>query len=154
MVYFPEVAEKVRFEGKGSRNPFAYKIYDSEKVVGGKTMREHLKFAVCYWHTMKGRGLDPFGVGTAVRSWDSAADPIQRAKDTMDAAFEFIGKLGVDYWCFHDFDIAPEGESFAESAKNLEAIVAYAKAKQAETGIKLLWGTANCFSHPRYMAGA
>ncbi len=117
-------------------------------------MREHLRFAVCYWHTFKGTGLDPFGSPTMIRPWEAAADPIQRAKDTMDAAFEFIGKLGVDYWCFHDRDIAPEGATFSESVSNLDTIVDYALQKQAETGIKLLWGTANLFSNPRYQAGA
>jgi xylose isomerase len=154
MAYFPEVAEKVRYEGKGSKNPLAFKHYDAEKVVAGKTMREHLRFAVCYWHTFKGTGSDPFGTTTMFRAWDSASDPIQRAKDTMDAAFEFFTKLGVDYWCFHDRDIAPEGENFSQSCKYLHEIVEYAEAKQKATGVKLLWGTANLFSHPRYQAGA
>ena len=153
MAYFPEVAEKVRFEGKGSKNPLAFRHYDPDKMVGGKTMREHLRFAVCYWHTFKGTGSDPFGVGTAVRPWDVAADPMDRARDTMDAAFEFFTKLGVDFWCFHDRDIAPEGATFTESAANLASIVDYAETKQAETGVKLLWGTANLFSNPRYQAG-
>lgn len=154
MNYFPEVNEKIGYEGPGSKNPLAFKRYDPEKVVGGKTMREHLRFAVSYWHTFKGTGSDPFGVGTADRAWEHAEDPIQRAKDTMDAAFEFFTKLGVDYWCFHDRDIAPEGADFAESCRNLDAIVEYAEKKQQETGVKLLWGTANLFTHPRYQAGA
>jgi xylose isomerase len=154
MAYFPEVAEKVRYEGPQSRNPLAFRFYDPEKVVGGKTMREHLRFAVSYWHTFKGTGADPFGVGTAVRPWEQAADPQQRAKDTLDAAFEFFQKLGVDYWCFHDRDIAPEGSSFDESTKALEEIVDLAVEKQNETGVKLLWGTACLFTHPRYQAGA
>jgi len=154
MAYFPEVAEKVRYEGPGSKNPFAFKRYDAEKVVGDKTMREHLRFAVAYWHTLKGTGQDPFGMPTADREWEKAADPIQRAKDTMDAAFEFFVKLGVDFWCFHDRDIAPEGADFLESCKILDTIVDYAAAKQNETGVKLLWGTANLFSNPRYQAGA
>jgi xylose isomerase len=154
MGYFPEVADKIKFEGKGSKNPLAFKVYDAEKRVGDKTMREHLRFAVSYWHTFKGTGGDPFGVATMVRTWDAASDPIQRAKDTMDAAFEFFTKLGVDYWCFHDRDIAPEGANFTESCKNLDILVDYADAKQKETGVKLLWGTANLFTHPRYQAGA
>jgi len=154
MAYFPEVAQKVKFEGRGSKNPLAFKHYDPDKVVGEKTMREHLRFAVSYWHTFKGLGADPFGVGTAVRAWDAAADPLQRARDTMDAAFEFFTKLGVDYWCFHDRDIAPEGATFKESCDNLHAIVDYAENKQNETGVKLLWGTACLFTHPRYQAGA
>lgn len=154
MAYFPEVAEAVRYEGKSSKNPLAFRYYDPNKVVGGKTMREQLRFAVSYWHTFRGTGADPFGVGTAVRAWEQAADPIQRAKDTMDAAFEFFTKLGVDYWCFHDRDIAPEGDTFKESCDNLNTIVEYAEGKQKETGVKLLWGTASLFTNPRYQAGA
>jgi len=154
MAYFPEVASPIAYEGRGSKNPLAFKHYDASKVVGGKTMREHLRFAVSYWHTFKGTGADPFGVGTTNRPWDLATDPMQRAHDTMDAAFEFFTKLGVDYWCFHDRDIAPEGETFAASCANLDEIVAHAEAKQKETGVKLLWGTACLFTHPRYQAGA
>lgn len=154
MSYFPEVSGKVAYEGPRSKNPLAFKHYDPDKVVGGKTMREHLRFTVCYWHTFKATGGDPFGLPTMVRAWDAAADPIQRAKDTMDAAFEFFVKLGVDFWCFHDRDIAPEGTDFADSCKILKTIVDYAEQKQKETGVKLLWGTANLFSHPRYQAGA
>jgi xylose isomerase len=154
MAYFPEVADKVRYEGKGSKNPLAFKQYNPDKVVGEKTMREHLKFAVCYWHTFKAVGSDPFGLPTMVRAWDAAPDPIQRAKDTMDAAFEFITKLNVDYWAFHDRDIAPEGNDFTHTTQILHEIVDYAEEKQKATGIKLLWGTANLFSHPRYQAGA
>jgi xylose isomerase len=154
MAYFPEVADKIHFEGKGSRNPLAFKHYDPTKMVGDKTMREHLRFAVSYWHTFKGLGADPFGVGTAVRPWNVATDPMQIARDTMDAAFEFFTKLGVDYWCFHDRDIAPEGATFAESSANLAEIVEIAERKQNETGVKLLWGTACLFTHPRYQAGA
>lgn len=154
MAYFPEVAEAVKYEGKSSKNPLAFRYYDPNKVVGGKTMREQLRFAVSYWHTFRGTGADPFGVGTAVRAWEQATDPIQRAKDTMDAAFEFFTKLGVDYWCFHDRDIAPEGDTFKESCDNLNTLVDYAEGKQKETGVKLLWGTACLFTHPRYQAGA
>ena len=154
MAYFPEVADKIQFEGKGSRNPLAFKHYDATKMVGDKTMREHLRFAVSYWHTFKGLGADPFGVGTAVRPWNVATDPMKVAHDTLDAAFEFFTKLGVDSWCFHDRDIAPEGATFAESSANLAEIVAAAEVKQNETGVKLLWGTACLFTHPRYQAGA
>lgn len=154
MSYFPEVGETVRYEGKKSKNPLAFRHYDPTKMVGGKNMAEHLRFAVCYWHTFKGTGADPFGVGTMQREWEKAADPMQRARDTMDAAFEFMSKLGVKYWCFHDRDIAPEGNTFKESVDNLQQMVEHASAKQADTGIQLLWGTANLFSHPRYQAGA
>lgn len=154
MSYFPEIPKQIPFEGRDSKNPLAFRFYQADKVVGGKTMAEHLRFAVCYWHTFVATGNDPFGVGTLVRPWLAASDPIQRAKDTMDAAFEFKQKLGVEYWCFHDRDIAPEGANFDESCKILDEIVNYAEGKQKETGIKLLWGTANLFSNPRYMAGA
>ena len=127
MSYFPEVSGKVAYEGPSSKNPLAFKHYDPDKVIGGKTMREHLRFTVCYWHTFKATGGDPFGLPTMVRAWDSATDPIQRAKDTMDAAFEFFVKLGVDFWCFHDRDIAPEGTDFADSCKILKTIVDYAE---------------------------
>jgi len=147
MAFFPEVAGRVVYEGPSSRNPFAFKRYDASKVVAGKTMAEHLRFAVCYWHTFRGTGVDPFGAGTMDRPWRSA-------QETMDAAFEFFSKLGVGFWCFHDYDIAPEQSSFSESCKQLEEMVAYAKRKQSETGVKLLWGTANLFSNPRYQAGA
>jgi xylose isomerase len=153
MSYFPEVSDRVVYEGPTSKNPLAFKRYNPDQVVGDKSMREHLRFAISYWHTFKGGGADPFGVATAARPWDKSTDPMQRAHDTMDAAFEFFTKIGVDYWCFHDRDIAPEGESFDESTRNLDTIVDYALAKQKETGVKLLWGTANLFTHPRYQAG-
>jgi xylose isomerase len=154
MAFFPEVSDRVRFEGRESKNPLAFKHYDPDKVVGGKTMRDHFRFAVSYWHTFKGTGADPFGAPTMDRAWEQASDPLQRARDTMDAAFEFFTKLGVDFWCFHDRDIAPEGADFDESCRNLDAIVQHARKKQEETGVRLLWGTANLFSHPRYQAGA
>jgi xylose isomerase len=154
MSYFPEVADHIRYEGHGSKNPLAFKHYDPTKMVGPKNMSEHLRFAVCYWHTFKATGADPFGVGTMDRAWEKASDALQRARDTMDAAFEFMSKLGVKYWCFHDRDIAPEGANFKESVDNLQQMVEYASEKQADTGIQLLWGTANLFSHPRYQAGA
>lgn len=154
MVYFPEVADRVRYEGPSSRNPLAFRHYDAAKRVGDKTMAEHLRFAVCYWHTFVGTGQDPFGAPTLIRPWSSDPDPMRRAHDTLDAAFEFFTKLGVEFWCFHDRDIAPEGASHAESCRNLDALVKAAEVKQKETGVKLLWGTANLFSNPRYQAGA
>jgi xylose isomerase len=154
MAYFPEVSEPIRFEGPQSKNPLAFKHYNPEQIVAGKSMKDWFRFAVAYWHTFKGTGVDPFGSGTANRPWDVAADPMQRAHDTMDAAFEFFTKLGVEYWCFHDRDIAPEGANFQESCSNLSTIVDYAAKKQEETGVKLLWGTACLFTHPRFQAGA
>lgn len=151
--YFKGVGE-IKFEGKESDNPLAFKYYDANKVVAGKTMTEHFKFAVAYWHTLTGTGGDPFGPGTKNFPWATNADPYQNAKDKMDAAFEFITKLGVPYYCFHDFDLIDEGDSLQESEKRLDYITDYAKEKQAATGVKLLWGTANCFSNPRYMNGA
>ncbi len=154
MSYFPEVKRKIKYEGPGSDNPLAFKYYNPRKKVRGKTMQQHLKFAVAYWHTFKGTGADPFGGGVYDRPWDHGSDPMDIAHKTLDAAFEFISKLGAPYYCFHDRDIAPEGNSIQESAKNLATIVARAKQYQKDTGIKLLWGTANCFSHPRYTHGA
>ncbi len=151
--YFPGIAQ-IPFEGKGSDNPLAFKAYDATRVVAGKTMQEHLRFAVCYWHTFCGTGADPFGPGTRIHAWDSDSNPMQAAKDRLDAAFEFFSKLTVPYYCFHDRDLAPEGDSVSESEKNLQHIVALAKEKQKESGVKLLWGTANTFSHTRYMNGA
>lgn len=152
--YFPDVPEKIPFEGPGARNPLAFKHYDPKKVVGQKTMEEHFRFSVAYWHTFKGAGQDPFGAPTFDRPWSKASTPLEQAEATLRAAFEFAQKLGVSFYCFHDRDLAPEGESFAESCRNLEAMVEKAKALQEETGIKLLWGTANLFGHPRYAHGA
>lgn len=151
--FFPEIGN-IKYEGPHSDNPLAYKWYDERRLIGGKPMKEYLKFAVCYWHTFCNTGNDPFGPGTKHFPWDAAADPIQRAKDKMDAAFEFITKLGVPYYCFHDTDLVDEGDSLGEFEKRLHSIVSYAKQKQADTGVKLLWGTANVFSNPRYMNGA
>jgi xylose isomerase len=153
--FFPGIEKQIPYEGRDSRNPFAFKYYNKNQKVGGKTMAEHLRFSVAYWHTMMGSGVDIFGtIPVFKREWNKAADPIRRAKDTMDAAFEFFVKLGVDYYCFHDRDIAPEGETFSESCKNLEIMVEHAKALQKETGVRLLWGTANLFSNPIYTQGA
>ena len=151
--YFPGIG-KIKFEGNGSKNPLAFKYYDENKVVAGKTMKEHFRFAVAYWHTLCGTGVDPFGPGTKIFPWALSNDPIVQAKEKMDAAFEFITKLGVPYYCWHDFDMSPEGTSLSESEKNLRSMVDYAKQKQNASGVKLLWGTANLFSNPRYMNGA
>lgn len=152
-IYFPHIAA-IPFEGRGSDNPLAFKFYEADRLVGGKTMRDHLRFAVCYWHTFCGTGGDPFGPGTKKFPWDLAQDPIQRGKDKMDAAFEFITKLGVPYYCFHDIDLVDEGDTWVEYERRMQAMVAYAQQKQSESGVKLLWGTANVFSNPRYMNGA
>ena len=151
--YFPNVPP-VKYEGKDSNNPLAYKYYDENRVVGDKTMKDHFNFAVAYWHTFCGTGLDPFGAPTKDFPWLKATDPIQQARDKMDAAFEFITKMGIPYYCFHDFDLIQEGENMAQSEKHLQAISDYALEKQQASGVKLLWGTANLFSNPRYMNGA
>lgn len=151
--YFPNV-DKIKFEGRESDNPMAFRFYDENRVVAGKTMKEHFKFAIAYWHSFCGTGGDPFGPGTIVHPWDANPDPIQRAKDKMDAAFEFISKIGVDYYCFHDIDLIDEGDSLAEYEKRMQIITDYAQEHQKASGIKLLWGTANVFSNPRYMNGA
>lgn len=144
----------VKYEGVESDNPLAFKWYDENKIVAGKSMKEHFRFAVCYWHTFCNTGADPFGPGTKHFPWDVAGDAVQRAKDKMDAAFEFITKLGVPYYCFHDIDLVDEGSNVKEYESRLQNIVDYAKQKQAASGVKLLWGTANVFSNPRYMNGA
>lgn len=152
--YFPEVSAPIVYEGAASDNPLAFKYYDPEKRIDDKTMAEHLRFAVAYWHTFKSAGVDMFGNGTYKRPWNKGSTPVEVAENTLDAAFEFVHKLNVPFYCFHDRDIAPEGETFAESAKNLEHLTSLAATKQKETGIQLLWGTANLFSNPRYMHGA
>ncbi|MDA0706081.1 MAG: xylose isomerase [Proteobacteria bacterium] len=151
--YFPGVGQ-IKHEGPDSDNPLAFKTYDPERVVAGKTMEEHLRFAVCYWHSFCAEGGDPFGPGTRVHPWKVAGDRLANATQKLDAAFEFFTKLNVPYWCFHDFDMAWEGNSVAESEKNLQTVVDLAKERQKATGMKLLWGTANTFSNPRYMNGA
>ncbi|MBN2528967.1 MAG: xylose isomerase [Deltaproteobacteria bacterium] len=145
---------KIPFEGRDSDNPLAYKFYDENKVVAGKTMKEHLRFAVAYWHSFCGTGADPFGAGTRDFSWECHSSAMDNAMEKLDAAFEFITKLGIPYYCFHDRDISPAGDSRAESEANLKKIVAAAKERQDSTGVKLLWGTANLFSHPKFMNGA
>lgn len=151
--YFKGI-NKIPFEGSESDNPFAFKYYNPDQIIAGKTMRDHFKFAIAYWHSFCGQGTDPFGAGTQNFAWDKAKDPAQAARDKADAAFEFISKMGFDYYCFHDYDLVQEASTLVESEKRVIAITDYLKEKQAETGIKLLWGTANCFSHPRYMNGA
>ena len=151
--YFKDV-KKIKFEGKDSKNPFSYRFYDENKIVLGKKMGEHFKFAVAYWHSFVNPGNDPFGVGTKSFPWSKSSDPFQNACDKMDAAFEFISKLGLNYFCFHDFDLIEEGSSLSESERRLEKITSYAKEKLKTSDIKVLWGTANLFSNPRYMNGA
>jgi xylose isomerase len=151
--YFKGINE-IKFEGQQSDNPLAFKWYDENKIVAGKKLKDHVRFAVCYWHTFCNTGGDPFGPGTKDFAWNHATDAVQRAKDKMDAAFEFITKLGVPYYCFHDVDLIDEGKDISEYESRMNAIVDYAKQKQAASGVKLLWGTANVFSNPRYMNGA
>ena len=151
--FFPTIG-KIQFEGKESTNPLAFRYYDPNRVVAGKKMKEHFKFAIAYWHSFCGTGGDPFGPGTIVHPWDASADPIQRAKDKMDAAFEFMTKIGAEYYCFHDIDLIEEGPSLAEYEKRMQLITDHAATHQKASGIKLLWGTANVFSNPRYMNGA
>jgi xylose isomerase len=151
--FFPGIG-RIPFEGPDSDNPLAFKAYDEDRVIRGRTMREHLRFSVCYWHTFLGTGNDPFGPGTRAYPWSIRPDPMDQARDRIDAAFEFISKLGVPFYCFHDRDLAPEGASVTENERRLESMVALARERQQATGIRLLWGTANLFSHPRYMNGA
>ena len=151
--YFPGIP-KIKYEDRDSKNPLAFKFYDETRIVAGKSMREHFRFSVAYWHTLCGTGGDPFGPGTKVFPWDKSLDPMQASFDRLDAAFEFFTKLGIPFYCFHDRDIAPEGSSIKESDNNLDQLVRAAKIKQEESGVNLLWGTANLFSHPRYMNGA
>lgn len=151
--FFPEIG-KIKFEGKESKNPLAYHYYDADKVIMGKKMSEWLKFAMCWWHTLCAEGSDQFGPGTKTFPWNAAECPIQAAKDKADAGFEIMQKLGIEYYCFHDVDLVQEADSIEDYEKNLNEIVAYLKQKQQETGIKLLWGTANVFGNKRYMNGA
>lgn len=150
--YFKGIGQ-VKYEGPQSKNPMAFKWYDESRVVAGKTMKDHLRFAVAYWHTFCGTGGDPFGPGTQIFPWDSATDVMDAAKERMDAAFEFITKMNIPYYCFHDTDVVGDGTVF-EIEKRLVKMVDYAKQKQAASGVNLLWGTANVFSNPRYMNGA
>ena len=151
--FFPGIG-KIQFEGKESKNPMAFRYYDANKVVLGKTMAEWLKFSMAWWHTLCAEGADQFGGGTKIFPWNGAACPVQAAKDKVDAGFEFMQKIGIEYYCFHDVDLVDEGANVEEYEARLKEVVAYLKEKQAETGIKLLWGTANVFGNKRYMNGA
>ena len=151
--YFKGIPQ-IKFEGRETDNPLAFRWYDENRVVAGKTMKEHLRFAVCYWHTFCGTGGDPFGAGTKDFPWNQPTDADSRMKAKMDAAFEFFTKINAPYWCFHDIDMIEDSESIAEYERRMTMLTDIAKQKQAETGVKLLWGTANLFSHPRYMNGA
>ena len=150
---FPNITA-IRYEGSSSKNPLAFKHYNADEIIEGKTMREHLRFAVVYWHTFRGTGGDPFGAGTMQRPWDDGTNSVANAQKRVRVAFEFIEKLGAPYYCWHDRDVAPEGKTLAESNKNFDAVANVLKEEQKRTGIKLLWGTANAFSNPRYVHGA
>lgn len=152
--FFPTV-QKIKYEGASSTNPLAFRYYDENRVVLGKTMKEWCRFSVVYWHTFRGTGLDIFGAPTLERPWvNQSPGSVEEAKDRAHAAFEFFTKLGVDYYAFHDRDVAPEGNTLAETNQNFDAVADELLKLQKETGVKLLWGTANLFSHPRYMNGA
>lgn len=151
--YFKGIGE-IKYEGAESDNPLAFRWYDENRTVAGKTLKDHLRFACAYWHTFCNDGGDPFGAPTHIFEWNQKPDPVKRAKDKMDAAFEFITKMGFEYYCFHDVDVVDYGNDILENERRLQAITDYAKQKQADSGVKLLWGTANLFSHRRYMNGA
>ncbi len=153
MAAFPEV-DKIHYEGPKSDNPLAFRWYNAEEIVAGKTMAEHLRFTVCFWHTFRGSGADPFGAGTMLRPWDDGTETVENASNRIRAAFEFFEKLGAPFYAFHDRDVAPEGTSLAQTNANLDAVADVLEEEQARTGVKLLWGTANMFSHPRFMHGA
>ena len=151
--YFKGIGE-IRYEGKDTDNPLAFRYYDENRLIQGKTMKEYLKFACAYWHSFNGSGADPFGEPTHLFPWDVKSDPVERAKDKMDAAFEFITKMNLPYYCFHDVDMVDYGPDITENERRLAVLTEYALQKQRESGVKLLWGTANLFSHRRYMNGA
>ncbi|MBO7487340.1 MAG: xylose isomerase, partial [Bacteroidales bacterium] len=151
--FFPEIG-KIKFEGVNSKNPLSFRYYDPEKVVNGKKMKDWFKFAMAWWHTLCAEGADQFGGGTKSFPWNVAKDPMQVAKDKVDAGFEFMQKIGIGYYCFHDVDLVAEADTVEQYEKNYKEIIAYLKKKQEETGIKLLWSTANVFGHKRYMNGA
>src|SRR5215475_13937287 len=153
MSFFPEVS-KIKFEGPDSKDPLSFRHYNESEIVDGKSMKDHLRLAVCYWHTFRGTGSDPFGPGCNKRPWEDGTDSIDMAIKRVRVAFEFFDKLGVPYYCFHDRDVAPEGKSLRETNANLDKVVKVLKEEQQRTGIKLLWGTANLFSNARYMHGA
>ncbi len=151
--HFPRIPA-IAYEGPRSSNPLAFRHYNPDEIIDGRSMQDHLRFSIAYWHAFRGTGSDPFGPGTINRPWEKGTDAVSVAKVRMDAAFEFFQKIRAPFWAFHDRDIAPEGSTLAQSNKNLDAIVAHAKGLQKATGVKLLWGTANLFSNPRYMCGA
>jgi xylose isomerase len=153
MTAFPEIS-RIAYEGPQSKNPLAFRYYNPDEKVEGRTMRDHLRFSVVYWHTFRGTGADPFGPGCAVRPWEDGTDSVANAQNRARVAFEFIEKLGAPFYAFHDRDVAPEGASLAETNKNLDAVVKVLKEEQQRSGVKLLWGTANLFSNKRYMHGA
>lgn len=153
MAYFPEIG-KIQYEGPSSRNPLAFRWYNADEVVEGKTMRDHMRFSVVYWHTFRGTGSDPFGPGTMQRPWDDGSESVENAVKRVGVAFEFIEKLGAPYYAFHDRDVAPEGDSLAGSHANFDKVADALLEHQQKTGIKLLWGTANMFSNPRFAHGA
>ena len=150
---FPDIP-KISYEGPDSRNPLAFKHYRPDELVGGKPMKDHLRFAAAYWHTMRNELTDPFGVGTSLKPWDDRSDSVENAQRRAEVFFEFLHKLGLEFYCFHDRDVAPEGATLAQSNRNLEALVETLRTLQAQWGKKLLWGTACLFAHPRYMHGA
>src|SRR3954453_7901523 len=150
---FPEIS-KIPYEGPASKNPLAFKHYDPAKVIEGRSMADHLRFSVAYWHTFRATLSDPFGAGTAIRPWDDGSESVENAQNRARVAFEFIEKLGAPFYAFHDRDVAPEGASLAQSNKNLDAVVKVLKEEQQRTGIRLLWGIACLFAHPRYCHGA
>ncbi|MFK0573143.1 xylose isomerase [Endozoicomonas sp.] len=151
--YFPDVSS-IQFEGPESRNPMAFKAYNPDKVILGKTMAEHLRFAACYWHNFCWTGSDVFGAGTMVRPWHQPGNELEMAMMKAEVAFEFFSKLNIPFYCFHDIDVTPEGKSLTEYTNNFATMIDVLERKQEETGVKLLWGTANTFSNPRYMSGA
>ena len=152
-VYFPEI-DKIVYEGRKTDNPLAFRYYDPNKVIGDKTMEEHLRFSMAYWHTLTGQGVDMFGAASVERPWDKSSDPMEAAKARAHAAFEFMDKMQIPYFCFHDVDVAPEGATLTETFNNLDKMAELLKELMAKTGKKLLWGTSNLFSHPRFMHGA
>ena len=151
--FFKQIGQ-IKYEGLQSDNPLAFRWYDANKIISGKSMKDHLRFACAYWHSFVGNGADPFGEPTHIHPWNAKADAVERAKDKMDAAFEFITKMGMEYYCFHDVDVVDYTNDVNENDRRLQALVDYAKQKQAASGVKLLWGTANLFSNKRYMNGA
>ena len=153
MPAFPEV-EQIQYEGPESKNPLSFRWYNPDEEIAGQTMKDHLRFSVVYWHTFRGTGADPFGVGTAQRPWEDGTDTVENAQNRVRVAFEFIEKLGAPFYAFHDRDIAPEGDSLTETNANLDRVVAVLREEQQRTGIRLLWGTQNMFSNPRFVHGA